>query len=232
MESRPIKKQKNAHQVKMMCKLNQKLGQREHKLVSFEPTSVKSPIKIYCGKKTHETSCNKYSKAKTGLPCCGKQSQRDLRAGHITAKFSARSHQTKFRKEVKRNNGNCCFFTGSTNKNEAHHLFSISSFPELANVIENGIILDRNLHRKFHSWNGQKKPCNVDHLCKFIEFISDPINMVGKAFFDSIRNLKIDDLQKKLKTLKTRSLHLENISKLIRYLNQTFFVLETGLVYF
>jgi hypothetical protein len=71
----------------------------------------------------------------------------------------------------------------------------------------------------------------VDHLCKFIEFISDPINIEKKAFFDSIRNLKIDDLQKKLKTLKTRSLHLENISKLIRYLNQTFFVLETGLVY-
>jgi hypothetical protein len=200
-----------ARQVKMMLKLNQKLNQRDHKLVSLEPNSRISPIKIYCTKHktTHETSYYKYSRAITGLPCCGKQRQRDLLAGRLTVKTSARKHQTKWRKKLKQENRNRCFFTSLTTRNEAHHLFSISSFPKLANVPENGIIIDRNLHRKFHSWHGQKNPCTIDHLCKFIEFISDPTNIEEDAFFDSIRHLKINNVQAKLQTLKKRSVLLE-----------------------
>jgi hypothetical protein len=163
----------------MRRKLNQKLRQQSHKLASLEPISQTSPIKIYCAKHntTHDTNCPKYSKVITGLPYCGKQRQIDLRAGRITTKPAARKYQTSWRRSVKRAEGNCCFFTGSTHRNEAHHLFSISDFPKLANVVENVIMLDQNLHRKFHSWHGQKKSCNVDDLCKFMEFISDPTNI-------------------------------------------------------
>jgi hypothetical protein len=64
------------------------------------------------------------------------------------------SARREFRESVFNRDENRCVICGSENNLNTHHLFSFSSFPELASDPENGVTLCEKCHRAFHSEYG------------------------------------------------------------------------------
>jgi hypothetical protein len=194
-------------QVGMSDTFVQKLNARGHQIVGPEPESRTGPVKIYCinHDEVFTTTRDQYERGVTGLPCCGNIKQVEARKAHVSTAAPPRKGQTQWRNQVQQNEGFGCFVSGETSRVEVHHLFSVVGYPKLANNPRNGIVLDRSLHRKFHAWHGQNDSCNVENLCDFLSFISNPKNTEGKVFFDAIRGLKFANLEHKLEELKARS---------------------------
>lgn len=197
--------------------LSEALFNRGHQIVGPFPVSRFDSFKVYCLKHNYlQNTCrNSYEKSICGLSCCatsriveGRLEQRVLteesrkrRGLPVTDSDLARRGIKKWRAKVFGNEP-VCFLTGSSQNLEAHHLFSVNGYPSLATKPLNGVVIERGLHRHFHTWHGVRDPCTPGDLCSYLSFISDKNNTEGKVFFDSIRDLQLVDPEIKLQELR------------------------------
>jgi hypothetical protein len=70
------------------------------------------------------------------------------------AKKNIQSALTTWARHVKKRDNHICVLCGSVNKLEAHHIFSVSKYPDLALVENNGITLCYDCHELEHKING------------------------------------------------------------------------------
>ena len=66
-----------------------------------------------------------------------------------------RRNQQTWSSMVKNNYDNKCAVCFSANNLEGHHILPVIAYPELFNVVSNGICLCNNCHKEFHTLNGK-----------------------------------------------------------------------------
>lgn len=162
----------------------EKLG---HFYVEGEYETKQSPLIIWCPIhfNEHITTFSNYNRSLTGCPCCGKAQvsikltnrqysdetlqrmseaafERPLRGGK-PRKWRKDVKYLRWREQVfKRYNFKCAITGVSKDQIPAgslvvHHLNGATSYPHLVYVVENGIVLTKELHLLFHKQYGYGK---------------------------------------------------------------------------
>lgn len=74
-----------------------------------------------------------------------------------------------------------------------HHVFDRKNYPYLADILENLIVIDAQIHNDFHSWMGGKQvSCTVDDLERYIEEFSAslfPDDNDGRMMFKAVQRI-------------------------------------------
>ena len=161
-------------------KIIKQIDKRGHVFIEGEYRNRDSTLIVYCPLHDEiiATTFHNYSRSKTGLDCCGKQLVREKLKDR---KFSAETLQKMIHAALKRPSRGGkprrwrehpkywdwrnkvralynyqCAITGKQPSDsepplEVHHLYSVSGYPDLVYQVENGILLTKELHMKFHS---------------------------------------------------------------------------------
>nr|YP_009185207.1 putative HNH homing endonuclease [Bracteacoccus giganteus]YP_009185246.1 putative HNH homing endonuclease [Bracteacoccus giganteus]ALO63559.1 putative HNH homing endonuclease [Bracteacoccus giganteus]ALO63561.1 putative HNH homing endonuclease [Bracteacoccus giganteus] len=166
-----------------------------------------------------ETTYHNYLRARTGLPCCGKQRvsqklQHRVFSEESRQKLSISMKQvwaTKprakdprdsinydlWRKKAQQLGDYKCAITGTRPLNLAvHHLYSMSHFPSIMYDADNSVLLDREIHKEFHSIWHYRTPNTIDQFMQFLDYIlSNPEfrhRVFSKAVARPVRKIKAE----------------------------------------
>lgn len=169
---------------------------RNHEFVSGNYENKLSQLEVYCPLHNilHKTNFDNYRRSKTGLPCCGKDSQSKLLTGRVYSpetikkmRFGARNKPRKsrtnrewrktqefrdWRIDVRKDWDYLCAITGKKGDLDTHHLYNGTLYENHRFNLNNGILIDTYYHKLFHDTYGY----NDNTLEMFLEFISKLIN--------------------------------------------------------
>jgi len=224
----------------------EKMEKYKHTCINCVFLNSNSPLIVFCEKHdvVHETTFYKYTRAKTGLPCCGNALKSEKLAGR---KFSPetiermkvasnqrpsrggaprrdreKSPNRKWIRQIYANFNNTCAITGvplqRTGKRGnlvAHHLYNLTAFPHLSVIPENGVLLTATLHTQFHKNYGYKN----NTLPQFQEFLLFLIDSLQKSK-NELMPISSQANLKKLEGSETRAYDRDKVMKLYKRLEE------------
>lgn len=152
-----------------------------------------------------QTTYHNYLRAKTGLPCCGKQRVSQKLQGRVFSEESRQKmsvsrkqvwetkpraidprdsiHYDSWRKKAQELGKYKCAITGVRPLNlDVHHLYSMKHFPSLMYNVDNSVLLDREIHKKFHSIWRYRTPNTIDQFMQFLNYILSNLEFRHRVF--------------------------------------------------
>lgn len=152
------------------------INERRHVYIEGEYRNRESVLIVGCPthEEVHQTTFYNYLRARTGLKCCGREQvsqkltnrkfsdetiEKMSTAALLRAKRGGKPRDWRetttywrWREQVMTNYKNVCAITGISKEGslEVHHLYSVSGYPHLTYIAENGIVLCNSLHVRFH----------------------------------------------------------------------------------
>jgi hypothetical protein len=185
--------QEEIDRITEITKLN--LAKNNHSFIEGTYQNRESILVVWCHKHFEEVSTTfyNYNRCRTGLSCCGKArvrqklanrvftpetlekmsvsaSNRPLRGGK-PRRWRETNQYRKWRETVIADFDNECAVTGQKKVNTGdlvvHHLYSADEHPDLVYVIENGILLHKEVHDSYH----KKKGYGGNTLEQFQDFL-------------------------------------------------------------
>jgi len=141
----------------------------------YNKTNVNGLLKYrcICGNVKHIRYKTKHENNSDFKPMCKECAILHKRTGPNNSMYKedkiGRNTKSWVRKVKKKFNNSCCV-TGVKNDLVAHHLNSVSSFPELMHDVMNGVCLSREVHHKFHlQYDNYRGLCTRDVFDIFLE---------------------------------------------------------------
>lgn len=172
------------------------IKERGHDYIEGSYRNREAVLIVWCPihNNEHTTTFHNYKRSRTGCPCCGKAQAsnklkgrqfseetiqkmssaaqtRPLRGGKPRRWRETHSYR-QWRKAVLKAYNNECAVTGikleNTGDLEVHHLYGANTRTDLTYVVENGIVLHKDIHVSFH----KKYSFNNNTLEQFLSFLN------------------------------------------------------------
>jgi len=129
-------------------------------------------IRCKCGNKFQMTFKNRFNHDKDWIPTC--QDCQDLdrlsKYNYTYNRYDCRKKDGVWSKQIKKKFNNKCVITGDTEKIISHHLNGYNSYPEQKYDINNGIVINEQLHNEFHlTYDKYKGNCTLQQFEEFFE---------------------------------------------------------------
>lgn len=191
-----IYRQKNKIKIQKTKKTFELIKKRNHIYVNGTYENKKSVLVIFCNihQIEHITTFSNYCRSRTGCPCCGKEQvsqklknrqfsvetlekmslsalQRPSRGGK-PRKWRKTPEYRNWRNTILSRSGYMCQVTGKQTKGSlvVHHLYNASDFEDFTYILDNGLVLDKEIHKAFHMKYGYENNTPSQFIA-FLDFL-------------------------------------------------------------
>lgn len=129
-------------------------------------------LKCKCGNTFKMTFKNRFHHDENWTPACQdcKDLERLSKYNYTYNRYDTRKKDGVWSKQIKKKFNNKCAITGDTEKIISHHLNGYNSYPEQKYDINNGVVINEQLHNEFHLiYDKYKGNCTLQQFEEFFE---------------------------------------------------------------